>query len=224
MGQSTQRCLDATGDDRDALVRFTSPLAIGQGGSVRPQPDAPTWRISIIVADFAIGRVVVDHAVHVPCADRKEQSRPAKALPILARLPVRLTDQSDAIPSRLEDPSEDRHRETRVIDVSVPGDEDHVELVPASGLSLLHRHGQGSLGQRSMRLTFSKVVQVTRDDVSVGVLAGHPRGSARGLAGLRFNDRQWIVHRVSKRFSGARKRTVLDLLAVLFHRVECLRA
>ena len=78
MSQPAQRCFDAAGDHRHALVRFAGALAIGQRRAIGSQADAAAGRIGVVVADLAIGRVVIDHRVHVAGADREEQSRPAE--------------------------------------------------------------------------------------------------------------------------------------------------
>ena len=53
-----------------------------------------------------------------------------------ARPPVGLAEDADAEARRLEHPAEQRHREARVIDVGVAGDEDDVAAIPAARVHL----------------------------------------------------------------------------------------
>ena len=90
MSEPTERRLDPSGDDRHAGERLAGPLAVGERGAVGPQADPAAGAVGVVVADLLVGRVVVDHAVHVPRADGEEQARPAEGPPRLGRLPVRL--------------------------------------------------------------------------------------------------------------------------------------
>ena len=151
MGQPAERRLDPAGDHRDAGEGLAGPLAIGQGGAVGPQADPAAGAVGVVVADLLVGRVVVDHAVHVPGADAEEQARAAELPPGLGAPPVGLAQDRDAEPGRLQHPAEDPHRERRVIDVGVARDEDDVDDVPAPPLHLGARRRQGRQRQRHQR-------------------------------------------------------------------------
>ena len=56
--------------------------------------------------------------------------------------PVGLADDAHAKPGRFQHAAQNRHREARMIDVGVAGDEHDVDLVPAASLCLVHRHRQ----------------------------------------------------------------------------------
>ena len=146
MGQPPQRGLDAAGDDRHAGKGLAGPLAVGHGRAVGPQADPAAGAVGVVVADLLVGRVVVDHAVHVPGADAEEQARPAELPPGLGAPPVGLAEDRHPEPGRLQHPAEDPHRERRVIDVGVARDEDDVDLVPAPRAPSLpaRRAGGGS--------------------------------------------------------------------------------
>jgi hypothetical protein len=73
-------------------------------------------------------------------------------------LPVGLADDPDAISGGFEHPAEDRHRKAGVVDVSISGDEDHIEFVPASVSGLLHRHRQWEFGKRTVGLSLAKII------------------------------------------------------------------
>ena len=139
--QTPQRRLDAPRDHRNALVGLSRALAIGQRRPVRPHPDPPARRVGVIVPHFPVGRVVIDHRVHVAGADGEEQPRPAEAAPVVARLPIRLRDDADSKPRRLQHTSENPHREARVIDVGIASHEHDVDAVPATLFHLRGGHG-----------------------------------------------------------------------------------
>ena len=136
MGQAPQRGLDAAGDDRHAGKRLAGALAVGESGAVGPQADPAAGAVGVVVADLLVGRVVVDHAVHVAGADAEEQPRPAELPPGLGAAPVGLAQDRHAKPGRLEHAAQDAHGECRMIDVGVAGDEDDVDLVPAPRVHL----------------------------------------------------------------------------------------
>ena len=147
MGQPAQARLDPSRDHGDARERLASPLAIGHGRAVGPQPDLAAGAVGVVVPDLLVGRVVVDHAVHVPGADAEEQARAAERPPGLGGLPVGLAEDRDPEACRLQDPAQDAHRERRVVDVGVAADQHHVDGVPAAPVHLGPGGGQG--GQRS---------------------------------------------------------------------------
>ena len=136
MSQPAERGLDAAGDDRHARKRLAGPLAVGDRRAIGPQADPAAGRIGVVVADLLVGRVVVDHAVHVAGADAEEQPRAAELPPGLGAPPVGLAQDRDPKPGRLEHPAQDPHRERRMIDVGVAGDEHDVDVVPAPRLHL----------------------------------------------------------------------------------------
>ena len=61
-------------------------------------------------------------------------------------MPVRLGEDGDPETGCLENPAENGHGETGVIDISVAGDKDHVGSVPPSLLHFRRGHGKGGLG------------------------------------------------------------------------------
>ncbi len=75
VSQAAQRRFDAAGDHRHAFVRFASPLAVRQRRPIGTQSNPTARRIRIVVADLPVGRVVIDHRVHVAGADGEEQPR-----------------------------------------------------------------------------------------------------------------------------------------------------
>ena len=142
MGQAAEAGLDAAGDDRHAAIGFAGPLTVGQRGPVRPPPDAAVRAVGVVVADLAVGRVVIEHRVHVAGADGEAQPGPAEALPGPAGMPVGLAENGHAIALGLQQPAQQGHGEAGMIDVGVAADEDHVDGVPAAGPHFLRGHRQ----------------------------------------------------------------------------------
>ena len=121
MRQPAERGLDAAGDDRHARKRLAGALAVGNRRAVGPQADLAAGRIGVVVAYFLVGRVMVDHAVHVAGADAEEQPGPAELPPGLGTSPVGLAQdrrpetrppraRGSGCPSRTRD---DRRRHRR---------------------------------------------------------------------------------------------------------------
>ncbi len=131
MGQTAERGLDTTRDDRHAGKGLAGSLRVGDGGTVGPQSDLAAGRIGVVVADLLVRRVVVDHAVHVAGADAEEQPGAAELPPGLGAPPIGLAQDRDPEPGRLQHPAEDPHRERRMIDVRIAGDEHHIQGIPA---------------------------------------------------------------------------------------------
>ena len=134
MGQPAQARLDPAGDHRDPGEGFAGPLAIRERRPVRPQPDPAPRAVRVVVADLLVGCVVVDERVHVPRTDREEQAGLAELPPRLDGFPVRLAQDRDPEPRRLQDAVQHRHCEARVIDVGVAGDEHYIDVVPPAVL------------------------------------------------------------------------------------------
>ena len=136
MGQPAERSLDASGDDRHAGKCLAGPLAVGNRRPVGPQADPAAGRIGVVVADLLVGRVVVDHAVHVAGTDAEKQPGRPELPPGLGTSPVGLAQDRDPIAGRLEHPAQDAHRESRMVDVGVARDEEDVDRVPPPRLHL----------------------------------------------------------------------------------------
>ena len=107
MGQPAERGLDAAGDDRHAGKRLARALAVGNRGAIGPQADPAAGRIGVVVADLLVGRVMVDHAVHVAGADAEEQPGPAELPPGVGTPPVGLAQDRDPKPGRFEHPAQE---------------------------------------------------------------------------------------------------------------------
>ena len=155
MREAAQRRFDAAGQDRNARERLASALAIGERRSIGTLADFAARRVGVVVADFAVRRVMVQHRVHIPGANAKRDARTAEAAEVDDVVPVRLAQNGDAEPVRFNDASEKTGGETRVVDVSVAGDEDDVDFVPTAFLHFFGGHRErrrrldvGAIGAR----------------------------------------------------------------------------
>ena len=99
-------------------------------------------RISIIVSDFLVRRVTVDHRIHVARGNTEVQVWLAQCLEGILRSPVWLRDDADAKTVRLEQPTNNRHAKRRVIDVGIASNNDDVAGVPSQLIHLGTRHRQ----------------------------------------------------------------------------------
>ncbi len=178
MGQAAEAGLDPAGDHRDAGIGLAGPLAVGHRGAVRPQADPAAGAVGVVVADLLVGRVVVDHAVHVPGADAEEQARPAERPPGVGAPPVGLAEDRHPEAGRFQDPAEDAHGERRVVDVGIAADEHDVDRVPPPRVHLGPGRGQGGQGRSTSGRTGS----------CVGATLGRHSGSSRGW---RAGCRSW---------------------------------
>ena len=147
VGESAEAGFDAAGDDGDAFVGFAGALAVGEGCAIGAAADTTARAVGIVVANFAIGRVMVDHRIHVAGADGVEQARAAERAPRLARMPIGLAEDRDAEAFVFEQPAEQGHGETRMIDVGIAGDEDDIDFGPAALVHFTAGHGERRSGR-----------------------------------------------------------------------------
>ena len=94
------------------------------------------------MAQPAVGRIAVDHRIHVAAGDAEEQARLAQRLEWFGRVPVGLRDDADPEPLGFEQPADDRHAETRMVDIGVARHEHDVAGVPAECAHLGAAHRQ----------------------------------------------------------------------------------
>ncbi len=142
VGDAAQAAFDAAQHNGHIREGFAAALAIDDGGAVGALAAHIARRVGIVAADFAVGRVAVDHAVHVARRHAPKEIGFAQGAKWLGTRPIGLGDDADAKALRLQHAPNHRHAKTGVIDVSVAGDEDDVATVPAQLHHLLTRHGQ----------------------------------------------------------------------------------
>ncbi len=178
-----ERGLDAAEHDRHIAVRFLAALRIHERAAVRAPAADAAGRVGVVVADFAIRRVAVDHRVHVAGRDAEEQVRLAQYLERLFRVPVGLGDDADAKALRFEQAPDDGHAERRVVDVGVPRHDDDVAGVPAEFVHLGARHRQERRGAVAFRPVFVEVVEGSRRSHSGIVASRRKAGRTSDRAG-----------------------------------------
>jgi hypothetical protein len=142
VGDSPQAGLDRADDDVAAGKGLATALRVDHQRAVRPPVGFAVRRVGIVGTWLAVGRVAIDHRIHVAGGDAEEQVRLAKGAEGSRRPPVGLADDADAEPLRLEQAADQRHAEARMVDVGVASDEDDVAGIPAKRIHLAARHRQ----------------------------------------------------------------------------------
>jgi len=141
-----QRGLDAADHDRHVIEGLLAALGVDQRGTVGALAADVARRVGVVAADLAIGRVAVDHRIHIAGRHAEEQLGFTERLEGFGRLPVGLRDDADAKALRLQRAPDHRHAEARVVDIGVAGDDDHVARIPAQRLHLGAAHRQERRG------------------------------------------------------------------------------
>jgi hypothetical protein len=152
VGDPAQRGLDASEHDRHAGIGAARHVRVHDAGPVGPGAGASPRRILVLRPHLLLRGQLVEHAVEVAGGDAHEQPGGAHHEPVVEVVPARLRDHAHAEAARLEEATDQRPAERRVVDVRVAVDDEHVELVPAARLHLLARGGQES-GPLTRRLS-----------------------------------------------------------------------
>ncbi len=142
MGDAAQAGLDPTDDDGDVFVRLTAALSIDCDGAIGALAGCALRCVSIVRADLAVGRVAIDHRIHIASGDAEEQIGSAQLHEIRRRGPIRLGDDADPKSLCLQHSSNHRHAEAGVVHVGITGDDDDIAAVPAQGVHFGARHRQ----------------------------------------------------------------------------------
>ncbi len=142
VGNAAEAAFDAAQDDGHVLERLAAALAVHDRSAVGTLAPYVARGVGVVAADLPVGRVPVDHGIHVARRHAPEQVGTAQRLEGLGALPVGLGDDADTKALRLQRAADHRHAEARMIDVGVARDQDHVAAVPAQLLHLLAAHGQ----------------------------------------------------------------------------------
>ena len=89
------------------------------------------------------GGVLVDHRVHTAWGNAEEEARTAELLEVAeVAVPVGLRYDGHAVTGSLERASDDGCAERRVVDISVAGKKDDIQLIPSPEFQLLLRRRQ----------------------------------------------------------------------------------
>ncbi len=85
MGDAAQGCLDAADDHRHLFIGLFAALGVDQGGAIRPLAAHIPRGVGIVVAQFFVGGVAVDHGVHVARRHPVEEVGLAQAHEVIFR-------------------------------------------------------------------------------------------------------------------------------------------
>jgi hypothetical protein len=142
MGDAAQRRFDRADHHWHVGKRFAGALGVDGDGTVGALVRFRVRGVGVVGADLAVGRVTVDHGIHIAGRDAKIQARLAQGAERFGRQPVGLGDDADAVALGFEQAAHEGHAEARVVDIGVAGDEDDVARVPAERVHFGTRHRQ----------------------------------------------------------------------------------
>ena len=71
MCNTPKASLDASYHDRHVWISFPASLGVNNDRPVGPAPTNVTWRIRIVVANFLIRGITINHGIHVACGNPK---------------------------------------------------------------------------------------------------------------------------------------------------------
>ncbi len=131
VGNAAQAAFDAAQNDGHVFERFAAALAVDDGGAVRAFAAHVAGGVGVIAADLPIGRVPVDHGIHVARGHAPEQVGLAQRLEGLGALPVGLGNDAHAKTLGLQHAADHRHAKAGVVHVGVTGDQNDVARIPA---------------------------------------------------------------------------------------------
>ena len=98
-------------------------------------------RVSIVRADLEIGRVAVDHGIHVARSNAEVEVRLAQCGEVVRIVPVWLSDDPHPEALRFQHAPHNSHTKARVVDVGITGYQNDVTGVPSQLIHLGTRHG-----------------------------------------------------------------------------------
>ena len=149
VGNAPQRAFNAAHDDGHIFEGLTATLAVNNGSAVWPLASHVPGCVSVIAADFSIGRVAVDHGVHVAGGHPKKQIGAAQSGKRLGTLPIGLGNDADPKALVFQHATNHRHAKAGVIDISVPGDQHDVAAVPTQLGHFGAAHGEKRCGAKT---------------------------------------------------------------------------
>ena len=136
MCNTPKACLDASYDDRHVWIGFPATLGINNDRPVGPAPTNVTWRIGIVMANFLIRCVTINHGIHVARGNPKIEIRLSQDRKFFRPPPLGLRDDTNPETLRFQHPANNGHAEAGVIHIGIPGYNDHITAIPAQGIHL----------------------------------------------------------------------------------------
>ena len=151
MRNTPQRRFDAADNNGRLRERFTCALRVHDHRTIRALAALAARRVGIVRADAPVGGVAVYHRIHVAGGDAEKKIRLAERCKRGGAAPIRLTDDTNSKPLRLQYPADQGHAETRVIHIGVAGHQNDVAGIPAQLVHFGARHGQKRRAAESLR-------------------------------------------------------------------------
>lgn len=142
VGDTTQTGLDAADHDWHVGISLAGTLRINDDRAIRALATLAVRRVGIVATHAAIAGVAIHHRVHVAGGDTEEKIRFTEHLEGVGTLPIGLRDDTHAKTLRLEQATDDRHAETRMIDVGITRYDDDIAAIPTERIHLGTRHGE----------------------------------------------------------------------------------
>ena len=139
---TAQRGLDSADDDGYIFIGFTGPLCVNDHRAIRSLATLAARRVGIITANAPIGRVAIDHGIHVAGGNAEKQPWPAQRPEGIGTVPIGLRNNANPQALRLQHPAYQRHAKTGVIHIGITTDQNDIALLPAERCHLSARHGQ----------------------------------------------------------------------------------
>ena len=161
-------------------VGFLTALAVDNGGTIWPLATDVARRVRIVRANFSVGRVTVDHRVHVASGHPPKQIGWPQGFERFSTLPIRLSDDPYAKTLGFKHSPNHGHAKAWMVHIGITCHDDHIATVPSQEIHLGTAHGQKGgdtkpLGPvllvRSQRLGSS----VEKRDVCQGVHKFNPQ-------------------------------------------------
>ena len=151
VGNAAQACLNAADHQRHITKGLAQTLTVDDDAAVGTFAALAARGVGVVAAHASIGRIAINHRVHVARGDAEEQVRTAERLERGRAAPVGLRDDAHAKALRLEKASDDRHAETGVVHVGVARHQNDVAAVPPQRIQLFAGHGQHGRGREPVR-------------------------------------------------------------------------
>ena len=123
--------------DRNPGERLADQLGVDGERVRRPLAGLAVFGEAVVAAEAAAHRVDVDHRIHVAAGDATTDAGAPHHLERFRIAPVRLGDETDAVAAVDQQPPDDRDAEGGMVDVTVAGDQENVQLIEAGGEHLL---------------------------------------------------------------------------------------
>ena len=121
MGDASQTGFNTT-NNNGLFIRFFTALSVNRYRSVGALAMNITRRVSIVVAQLTICRVMVDHGIHVASGYAEKERWLTQRHKGVFRCPVGLGNNADSITLCFQRSAYNRHAKAGVINISIASD------------------------------------------------------------------------------------------------------